>query len=103
MYTIKNSFEFAKEIADQNPGLFMASLDVEFLFTNIPLEETTSLCCDSLFSNDAKVNSINKIDFEKLLRAALQNKFFNFEGNISKQINGLAMGSPLGTTLTNAF
>ena len=39
---VKSSFEFAKEIADQGPGLFMASLDVESLFTNIPLEETTS-------------------------------------------------------------
>ena len=29
MYTIKNSFEFSKEIADQYPGYFMASLDVE--------------------------------------------------------------------------
>ena len=68
MYTMKNSFEFAKKIADQDAGLFMASLDV---FTNIPLEETISVCCDSLFSNDAKVNNINRIDFEKHLRAAL--------------------------------
>ena len=44
MYTVKNSFEFAKEIADQDPGLFMANLDVESLFTNIPLEGTTSMC-----------------------------------------------------------
>ena len=65
---MKNSFEFAKKIADQDAGLFMASLDV---FTNIPLEETISVCCDSLFSNDAKVNNINRIDFEKHLRAAL--------------------------------
>ena len=43
MYTVKNSFEFAKEIADQDPGLFMAILDVESLFTNIPLEETTKV------------------------------------------------------------
>ena len=68
MYTMKNSFEFAKKIADQDAGLFMASLDV---FTNIPLEETISVCCDSLFRNDAKVNNINRIDFEKHLRAAL--------------------------------
>ena len=59
MCTIKNSFEFSKEIADQDPGLFMASLDVESLFTNITLEETISVCCDSLFSNNAKVNNIN--------------------------------------------
>ena len=48
----------------------MASLDVESLFNNIPLEETTSVCCDSLFSNDAKVNNINRIDFQKLLRVS---------------------------------
>ena len=103
MFTIKNCFEFSKEIADQDPGLFMASLDVESLFTNIPLEETISVCCDSLFSNNAKVNNIIRIDFEKLLRAALLNNFFNFEGKIHKQIDGVAMGSPLGSTLANSF
>ena len=61
---MKNSFEFAKKIADQDAGLFMASLDV---FTNTPLEETISVCCDSLFSNDSKVNNINRIDFEEQL------------------------------------
>ena len=64
---------------------------------------TTSVCCDSLFSNDAKVNNINRIDFEKLLRAALQNNFFNFEEKICKQIDGVAMGYPLDPTLANAI
>ena len=54
----------------------MTILNVEYLFTNIPLEETTSVCCDSLFSNYAKVDNINNIKFEKLLRAALPNNFF---------------------------
>ena len=103
IYTVKNSSEFAKEIADQDPRRFMASLDVESLFTNIPLEETINVSCDSLFSNDSKINNINRIYFEKLLRAALLNNFFNFEGEIYKQIDGVAMGSPLGLTLTNAF
>ena len=97
MYAMKNSFEFAKKIADQDTGLFMASQDV---FTNIPLEETISVCCDPLFSNDSKVNNINRIDFEE---QALQDSFFNFEGKIYKQIEGVAMGSPLGPTLANAF
>ena len=69
----------------------------------MPLEETTGVCSDSLFSNDAKVNNINRIDFEKLLTAALQNNFFSFEGKIYKQIYGVAMGSPLGPMLANAF
>ena len=82
----------------------MASLDVKSLFTfspSIPLEETTSVCCDSLFSNDAKVNKINRIYFEKLLRATLQDNVFNFEGKIYKQIDRVAMGYPLGHTLAN--
>ena len=52
---------------------------------------------------DDKVNNINRIEFEKLLKAALQNNFFNFEGKIYKQIDGVAMGSALGPTLANAF
>ena len=62
MYTLKNSFEFSKDIVHQDPGLFMASLDVESLFNNIPLEETISVSCDSLFRNNAKVNNINRIE-----------------------------------------
>ena len=99
MYTVKDSFEFA----NQDQELFMPSLDVESLFTNMPLGETISVCCDSLFTNGTKVHNINRIDFEKLLRAALQNNFFNFEGKIYKQIDGVAMGSPLCPILANAF
>ena len=58
---------------------------------------------DSLFSNHAKVDNINSIKFERLSRAALQNNFFNFEGKTYKQIDGVAMRSPLGLTLENKF
>ena len=80
IFPAKTSFEFAKEIADHDQGIFVTSLDVEFPFTNIPLEEAINVCCDSLFRNDVKVYSINRIDVEKLLRAVLKNDFFNFEG-----------------------
>ena len=102
-FTIKNSFEFAKDVINQDSGLYMASLDVESLFTNIPLEETINISCDSLFSNEAKINNFNRNDFEKLFRMALQNNFFNFDGKIYKQTDGVAMGSPLGPSLANAF
>ena len=35
-YTVKDSFTFAKEIINFDHNLFMASLDVESLFTKIP-------------------------------------------------------------------
>ena len=50
-FTVKNSFELSKEIYEQDSEYFMASLDVESLFTNIPLEETIKICCDSLYKN----------------------------------------------------
>ena len=39
-FTVKDSFNFADEILTQNSDLYMASLDVDALFTNISLDET---------------------------------------------------------------
>ena len=39
-YTVKDSFHFAGETCEQDPVLSMSSLDVDLLFTNIPLDET---------------------------------------------------------------
>ena len=39
-YTILNSFSFNKEVLEQDPSLVMGSLDVDALFTSIPLNET---------------------------------------------------------------
>ena len=39
-FTVKDSSAFAERIVHQDGKLFMCSLDVESLFTNIPLEET---------------------------------------------------------------
>ena len=102
-FTIKNSFEFAKGVIEQDSGLFMASPDVESLFTDIPLEENMNFSRDSLFGNEAKINNFNRNSFEKLLRMALQNNFFNFDSKIYKQTDGLAMGSLLAHGLVNAF
>ena len=102
-FTIKNSFELAKKVIEQDSGLFMASLDVEFLFTNIPLEETINISCDSLFGNITKINNFSRNDFEKFLRMALQNNFLNFDGKIYKQTDRVAMCSPLDLSLANAF
>ena len=43
-FTVKNSFDFAEEVVKYDHDLYMASLDVELLFTNIPLEETIKNC-----------------------------------------------------------
>ena len=90
-FTIQNTFEFAKEVIEQYSGLFMASLDVESFFTNIPLEETINIYCDTLFANEAEINNFSRNHFEKLLRMALQNNYFNFDGKIYTQTDRVAM------------
>ena len=61
------------------------------LFTNAPLEETIIISCDSLFGNEAKINNYNRNDFGKLLRMALQNNFFNSDGNCVSHQTGLQL------------
>ena len=54
-YTVNGSFAFAEEIVEQDSEFFMGSLDVDSLFTNIPLEETIDICTKTLFENIEKV------------------------------------------------
>ena len=42
-FTVKDSFTFVDEILTQSSDLYMASLDVDALFTNIPLDETIDI------------------------------------------------------------
>ena len=42
-FTLKDSFAFAEEIVHQDSKLFMSSLDVDSLFTDIPLEKTMQI------------------------------------------------------------
>ena len=76
---------------------------MEYFFTNIPLEDTINIFCDSLSGNETKKNNSSRNDSEKLLRMALKNNFLNFDGKVYKQTDGVAMGSPLGPSLSNTF
>ena len=57
----------------------MASLDVDALFTNIPLDETIDICVKKLFKTpDTLVKGISKNDFRDLLNLATKESFFTF-------------------------
>ena len=65
-YTVKDSFSFSKEIVDQDPNLFMASFDIQPLFTNIPLDESIDICVDMVFEKRKKVKGMLKCHFKQL-------------------------------------
>ena len=87
----------------QVPVLTMASLDVDSLFTNIPLAETVDICCDLVFKGKMIVDGLAKEDLKELLTIATTESFILFDGEYYQQIDGVAMGSPLGPTLANIF
>ena len=59
-YIVNNSFVFAKEITKTDCNHVMASLDVESLFTNIPLEETIESCVSDLLFDKSKIDNLTK-------------------------------------------
>ena len=75
-YVVKDSFAFAEEIVEQDPEFFMGSLDVDSLFTKIPLEEPI----------DIGKSKFIKIKFKELLSFARKESYFLTESSISKSM-----------------
>ena len=73
------------------------------LFTNIPLQETIKNCVNNLFSNKFYSGKLSRKDLYELLKLATTESSFIFDNKLYKRIDGVAMGSPLGPTLANAF
>ena len=84
-FTAKDSFDFDEEIVHKDGKLFMGSLDVDSLFTNIPLKETTNFCTDLLYKNVDVIEGINKSEFENLLSLTTQESYFMFNDILYKQ------------------
>ena len=81
----------------------MASLNVESLLTNIPLDEIRENCINNIFSNNDTGHNFIKKDLEELLKFVSYESFFTFDNEYYCQLDGVVMGSPLGHTLANAF
>ena len=93
-------FSFCEEI-NQDSNLFIASFDIQSLATNIPLDETINIFVDLVFDKKKKVKGMLEQHFKQLLALSVKSSFlFNV---YYKQVDGVAMDSPLGPTLANSF
>ena len=104
-FTVKSTFTFCTEINSYtHPSpLIMASLDIESLFTNVPLFETIEIVLELLFQNTTHVNGFNRKQFKQLLLLACTNNIFLFNGKLYLQKEGVAMGGCLSPILANIF
>ena len=101
-FSVHDSFSFADKVSSFCPDHFRASLDVESLFTNIPLNEIIDICIN-LFCDTKTIHNLDHNDREELLTLATYELFFIFNQVMYRQSDGAAMGSPSGPILANAF
>ena len=60
--TVKDSFSLDKRVANFDHSLFMASLDVESMFTNISIDETIKIVVEDSFSNNMYEDNLSRSD-----------------------------------------
>ena len=78
----------------------MVSFDVESLFTNIPLLESSDLAIqDILICNPG--NKLTRDSLKYLFLFAMAQTHFSFRGIYYDHVDGVAMGSPLAPVLAN--
>ena len=56
----------------------MASFDIESIFTNIPLQETTDLCVQKLFEDKNYIDGLSKDSFCEMLTVTIPEYFISF-------------------------
>ena len=102
-YTSQDTFSFITDLKKQDlKGKYMVSFDVASLFTNIPLVETVDLAVDLIFTKYPELK-VSRRDLFNLFMCATAETHFLFRGDVYDQIDGVAMGSPLGPVLANLF
>ena len=82
-FTVKNTFDFAEEVVNYNHNLYIASLDVELLITNTPLEIAFKNSVNSdLFSNNFYSGKLSRKDLYDLLKLATTESSFIFDNKL---------------------
>ena len=82
----------------------IVSLDVESLFTTVPVQETIYLAADLLYSDENDTPDIDKETFVALLKMVSVSVMFKSRTcEYYRQIDGVAMGSTVGPLLANIF
>ena len=105
-FTLTDSFDFVSQLHGLHlpQQVCLASFDVCSLFTMIPLSETLDICIAQLFPQGVNsVSGLSPSQFRRLLEFSVYDNHFLFNGKLYDQVDGVAMGSPLGPVLANAF
>ncbi|XP_043202155.1 uncharacterized protein LOC122370546 isoform X1 [Amphibalanus amphitrite] len=108
-FCINSADEFLDILRAKQPeaGGILASIDVESLFTNVPINETIDIILDEVYekrSNGLPALNLSRNILERLLKACTKDAPFRGpDGQLYVQKEGVAMGSPLGPLFANFY
>ena len=101
---MKDSFEFSESVKAVPKPDHMCSYDMVSLFINVPIIDTIEICVAALYEClDIPPPILDRGNFRELLLMVATGVEFSFNDIMYKQIDGVAMGSPLGSVLANIF
>ena len=105
---MKDRFTFSDAIRTSNLSRdgYVCSFDVVSLFTNVPLNEVIDICADALYRNydiELDITTLTEASFKEPLRLSTFGVEFSFNEMKYRQVDSVAMCSPLGPTLVNIF
>lgn len=106
-YALGSTQDFLKilKMAPATQNNIIASLDVESLFTNVPVDRTIQLLLDRIYRcEDTPPLEIPGVHLRELLKICMKEApFICPRREMYCQIDGVAMGSPLGVLFANFF
>ena len=104
-YQLNSTDEFIHILRALNPTGILTSMDVESLFTNVPVRETIDIICNCIYRNQTLPPlPIPENILRQLLEACTTGCPFEFlDESLYAQVDGVSMGSPLGVSFANFY
>ena len=105
-YTLKDSFDAANKIRNVPSEMFeegyqFVSFDVEFLFTNVPLNKIINIILDRIYRQKLLKTNLKKRTMKKVLLDSCTKTAFSYDNILYQQCDGVSMDSSLAPVLAN--
>ena len=104
-FTIDSTADFISKIKNKkiSTQFEMISFDVVSLFTSVPLDFTIDLILNKIYDQKLITTKLTRTEMRTLLQLCTKDMHFMFDDKFYTQVDGVAMGSPLGPVIANIF